>query len=230
MQKSKVFTQKSNMPNATELPSTSQLVKSTILAAAAAGVLLVTVVMPAEYGIDPTGIGNLIGLKRMGEIRVSLEKEAKEDQARDQASNSSTEGSEASQSDVNPAIASTPQSIETQPTQSSGTSAPSLSHEMQVALAPDEGAEIKVAMGKGNKVQYAWSTDGGKANFDIHADSQTLGIDYHQYSKGSSQSEQGEIEAAFDGSHGWFWRNRTSEPIVITLKTEGQYTEISRKK
>jgi hypothetical protein len=54
-------------------------------------------------------------------------------------------------------------------------------------------------------------------------------IDYHQYGKGSSQGQQGILEAAFDGSHGWFWRNRTSGTIVITLKTEGEYTEISRK-
>ena len=54
----------SNNPEDSELPSTSKLIKSTILAAVVAGVLLVTVVMPAEYGIDPTGIGNAIGLKK----------------------------------------------------------------------------------------------------------------------------------------------------------------------
>jgi hypothetical protein len=151
----------------------------------------------------------------MGEIRVSLEKEVA-DQAQNVAASN-----ELQQEAVNPAVPSTPQPV--------GNAVNTLNHEMQVTLAPDEGAEIKVEMSKGNKVQYAWSTDGGKANFDVHADSQTLGIDYHQYSKGSSQSEQGSIEAAFDGSHGWFWRNRTSDPVVITLKTEGEYTEISRK-
>lgn len=208
---------KSNIPTERELPSTSKLITSTILAAAIAGALLITVVMPAEYGIDPTGIGNVIGLKKMGEIRVSLAKE----EAADRANNSGT-NTEVKQDEVNAAVASTPQ-----PT---GIGATTLNHEMQVRLAPDEGAEIKVEMSKGNKVQYAWSTDGGKANFDVHADSKELGIDYHQYSKGSSQREEGNIEAAFDGSHGWFWRNRTSNPIVITLKTEGEYTEINRKK
>jgi hypothetical protein len=212
---------KSYTPTEKELPSTNQLIKSTILAAATAGVLLVTVVMPAEYGIDPTGIGNLIGLKKMGEIRVSLEKEVA-DQAQNVAASN-----ELQQEAVNPAVPSTPQAVATP--QPVGNAANTLNHEMQVTLAPDEGAEIKVEMIKGNKVQYAWSTDSGKANFDVHADSQALGIDYHQYGKGSSQAEQGTIEAAFDGSHGWFWRNRTSEPIVITLKTEGEYTEISRK-
>lgn len=208
---------KSNIPTERELPSTSKLITSTILAAATAGALLITVVMPAEYGIDSTGIGNVIGLKKMGEIRVSLAKE----EAADRANNSGT-NTEVKQDEVNAAVASTPQ-----PT---GIGATTLNHETQVTLAPDEGAEIKVEMSKGNKVQYAWSTDGGKANFDVHADSKELGIDYHQYSKGSSQREEGNIEAAFDGSHGWFWRNRTSNPIVITLKTEGEYTKINRKK
>jgi hypothetical protein len=208
---------KSNPPAYTELPSTEKLIQSTILAAGIAGVLLVTVVMPAEYGIDPTGIGNIIGLKKMGEIRVSLAKEA----AADQANNAGT-NTKVNQSKANTAVASTPQ-----PTEIGATT---LNHEMQVTLAPDEGAEIKLEMSQGKKVQYAWSTDGGKANFDVHADSEELGIDYHQYSKGSSQSEQGTIEAAFNGSHGWFWRNRTSNPITIRLKTEGEYTDIKRMK
>ena len=207
----------STNPSRRELPSTTQLISSTILAAITAGVLLITIVMPAEYGIDSTGVGNLIGLKKMGEIRVSLAKEAAADKAKNSGTNTNFK-----QDEVNTAVASTPQ-----PT-SVGTN--TLKHETQVTLAPDEGAEIKAEMSKGNKVRYAWSTDGGKANFDVHADSKTLGIDYHQYSKGSSQSEQGILEAAFDGSHGWFWRNRTSSPITITLKTEGEYTAINRKK
>ncbi len=206
---------KSNTPLDRELPSTKKLIQSTILAAATAGVLLVTVVMPAEYGIDPTGLGNLIGLKKMGEIRVSLEKEATADKAKDSSPNPA-----AKQVEVNVA-----------PTTKPTVASPNvMNHEMQVKLAPDESAEIKLEMSKGNKVKYTWSTDGGKANFDVHADSKKLNIDYYPYSKGAEQRQDGELEAAFDGSHGWFWRNRTSSPIVITLKTKGEYTDIKRVK
>lgn len=68
-----------NIPSSEELPSTSKLIKSTILAAIGAGVLLVTVVMPSEYGIDPTGVGKLLGLTEMGEIKTSLAEEAAAD-------------------------------------------------------------------------------------------------------------------------------------------------------
>jgi hypothetical protein len=214
---------KSNMPTDQELPSNDKLIKSTLLAAVTAGVLLATVVMPAEYGIDPTGIGNLIGLKKMGEIRTSLAKEAAADQAKSSGANTEVKQTEVKPDAVNAVVASTPQST--------GVGAPTpMSNEMQVTLAPDEGAEIKVAMSKGKKVQYAWSTNGGKANFDVHADSQQQGIDYYPYSKGSEQRQEGELEAAFDGNHGWFWRNRTSNPITITLKTKGEYTDIKQMK
>lgn len=212
-----------NIPPALELPSTKRLLKSTAFAALIAGVLLVTVVMPAEYGIDPTGIGDAIGLKQMGEIKVSLAREAAADRAADQAAVTKP-------AIVPPTASDTPSpspAVSPAPPPPLVTNA-SQQHETTVTLAPDQGTEVKVTMTKGNKVRYNWSTDGGKANYDAHGDSKALGINYHSYSKGSKESEQGEIEAAFDGSHGWFWRNRTSTPMTITLQTDGQYTQIKR--
>ena len=142
----------SNIPTDREIPSTGKLIKSTFIAAIIAAVLLVTVVLPAEYGIDPTGIGNLIGLKKMGEIKVSLAKESAADQ----------------QLEANSIQKSVIDSFEAD---TSGTTVPRRD-KMQVTLAPDQGTEIKVKMTKGDTVTYQWSTDGGKANFDAHGDSQ----------------------------------------------------------
>ena len=69
----------STKPTLEELPTTSQLVKSTIIAFVAAVAVLVIIVMPAEYGIDPTGIGRSIGLTEMGEIKKQLSEEAEAD-------------------------------------------------------------------------------------------------------------------------------------------------------
>ncbi len=195
-----------NIPTDRELPSTAKLIKSTILAVIIAGALLVTVVMPAEYGIDPTGVGKVIGLKKMGEIKTSLAKEAAADAVNDLAAKAEVEV------------------VETQ------SSIAIRNDEMQVTLAPDEGTEIKVDMKKDATVSYEWFTDGGKANFDVHGDSKKLKINYHRYDKGSEAKKTGEITAAFDGSHGWFWRNRTDNNITITLKTNGEYSSIKHVK
>lgn len=66
----------SQKPSENDLPSSAQLIKSTIIAFVVAGVLLLLVILPAEYGYDPTGVGQLLGLKKMGEIKTSLENEA----------------------------------------------------------------------------------------------------------------------------------------------------------
>src|SRR3546814_17950651 len=41
------------------------------------------VVLPSEYGIDPTGIGRVIGLTEMGAIKMQLAEEAAADAALD---------------------------------------------------------------------------------------------------------------------------------------------------
>ncbi len=58
----------SKLPDMSELPTTRQLVGSTFLAMGGAAAILVAVVMPSEYGIDPTGLGGVLGLTEMGEI------------------------------------------------------------------------------------------------------------------------------------------------------------------
>lgn len=208
----------SNIPDDRELPSTKKLVKSTIIAAITALVILVTIVMPAEYGKDPTGIGSVLGLTRMGEIKMSLAAEA---EAEEQA---------AAMAAAQPVTETTVTERVPDPVAVESSSSDIRTDEMSVTLAPDEGTEIKVDLAKGKIVNYSWSSNGGKANFDVHGDSKALKIDYHGYEKGSQVSKEGKIEAAFDGSHGWFWRNRTKETIVITLKIKGEYTAINKMK
>lgn len=57
-------------PDGPELPSLRQLWRATAIAALVAAVLLVTIVLPAEYGIDPTGVGTRVGLLRLAQTEV----------------------------------------------------------------------------------------------------------------------------------------------------------------
>ena len=66
-------------PLRAELPTSRQLMRSTVLAVIAALFLLVAVVLPAEYGIDPTGIGRVLRLTEMGTVKKQLAAEAAAD-------------------------------------------------------------------------------------------------------------------------------------------------------
>lgn len=206
-------------PRLSDLPTTGQLLRSTGIAAAVAAGLLVTVILPSEYGVDPTRVGSVFGLTEMGRIKVSLAAEAKADEAMDAAAAAAP--IEASPAPV--VVAAVAQSAASPaPDPASG----QRTDETVLTLAPDQGAEIKLVMTEGSKARFTWTSSGGRLNFDTHAD--RPGVSYHGYGKGSSQSETGELTAAFTGSHGWFWRNRTGAPVTVTLKTEGAYTEVKR--
>jgi hypothetical protein len=38
------------------------------------------------------------------------------------------------------------------------------------------------------------------------------------------------LVAAFDGRHGWFWRNRGRQPVTVTLRTSGDYRDLKEVK
>ncbi len=201
-----------NRPDASDLPSTSQLLKSTGVAAIVAGVLLAIVVLPAEYGVDPTGVGSVLGLTQMGRIKMQLAQEAVTGAA------------------PLPAPSEAPASVPVSsiPQQRATSSAPSIAQdEITFQLAPNASHEIKLVMEKDASVRYAWFTDGPGVNYDTHADAP--GISYHGYSKGVNEDRlEGDLKAAFKGSHGWFWRNRGGQAVTVTLQVRGDYTEVKR--
>ncbi len=60
-----------DLPTRAELPSAMKLMQSTILAAIVALTLLITIVMPSEYGIDPTGVAVCWALNRWAKSKRS---------------------------------------------------------------------------------------------------------------------------------------------------------------
>jgi hypothetical protein len=221
------------IPKDIQLPSSKKLIKSTAIAAVSAVVILVTVVMPAEYGIDPTGMGKVIGLVEMGEIKQSLAEEAEQGMGENTGgfaeefdiSGDGTGVSEATQA-LGQTEANTTALSENETKMMPGITKESIS----IDLKAGQATEVKLAMPKGASVNFDWKTSGGGLNFDTHGDPVNAPKDfYHGYGKGRNETQQsGTLTAAFDGKHGWFWRNRTEETVTVTLNVEGQFSEMKR--
>jgi hypothetical protein len=197
-----------------ELPSSRTLLRSTLIALAVATALLVTIVLPAEYAIDPTGVGRVLGLTQMGEIKMSLAREAA---AADAAEASLLAGGDAAPAAAESGSPATAVAESATPATRSDVTT--------ITLRPNEGKEVKLEMQEGANVRYDWSAEGGVVNYDTHGDPWNAPREfYHGYGKGTAvPGQEGELIAAFDGLHGWFWRNRTSATVTVTLRTEGAY-------
>ena len=212
------------LPTVNELPSTRKLVRSTVIALLTAIGLLMTVVMPSEYAVDPTGVGRALGLTQMGELKIILAQEALADAAPPQASAPA------------PAPAPAPQAVQSQPIAAPvpppvSTTAPALkTNQMSVTLKPGEGTEIKLEVLKNKTVSYEWTAVGGPVNYDTHGEPYNGEKGYfHSYNKGKQvKSDKGEFTAIFDGTHGWFWRNRSNTDVTIALKTTGDYLSVKQ--
>ena len=206
------------LPTVNELPSTRKLVRSTLIALLTAVGLLVTVVMPSEYAVDPTGVGRALGLTQMGELKIILAQEALADAAPPQPA------------------APAPQVAQVQPiakpvAQPVPTPTPVLkTNQMSVTLKPGEGTEIKLEVLKNKTVSYEWTAVGGPVNYDTHGEPYNGEKGYfHSYNKGKQvKSDKGEFIAIFDGTHGWFWRNRSNSDVTISLRTAGDYLSIKQ--
>lgn len=223
-----------DLPTRAELPSAQKLFRSTLSALVVAGVLLVTIVLPSEYAIDPTGLGSALGLTKMGEIKTQLAAEAEQQvTVTDTASAPSVAESVPPVSTPEPVNVSAPEPSVTGSPESVSASVPAdaepgmRTDQMTITLQPNEATEVKMEMRKGARVDYRWATQSGVLNYDTHGDSKD--IDYHGYGKGkATKSDSGVLEAAFDGKHGWFWRNRDSAPVTVILDTKGEYQSIKR--
>lgn len=241
-----------DMPSRAELPSTAKLLRSTVLAAVIAGALLVTVVLPSEYAIDPIGAGRLLGLTEMGEIKNQLAEEAELDQANANSAQASEQTAQTAEIRIvneteespEPAteqvasassVDDTPQEVQPEasddvadasPTESEASSGPTWREEESFTLASGEGTEYKLTMDEGAVATFAWSSEGGPVNFDTHGDGGGNSISYEK-GRGVPEDE-GELEAAFTGNHGWFFRNRGDQDVTVTLRINGEFGELKR--
>ncbi|WP_264648848.1 transmembrane anchor protein [Psychrobacter sp. G] len=190
--------------------------KSTVLAAIAAIVLLFTVVLPAEYGIDPTGVGKLLRLTEMGQVKQQLAEEEEADAAGLLATD--TLASET------PDIDNVAEQAVSATLSDTAVANGQWRDEIPFTLTPGEGLEIKMKMDSGDKTEYSWVVTGGDVNFDTHGDAPGQAISYEK-GRGIA-ADEGVLEAAFTGNHGWFWRNRGQSDVQVVLRTRGDYSTI----
>ncbi len=200
-------------PNLDDLPSRAKLFRSTLIAAGAAAVILVTVVWPAEYGVDPTGVGGVLGLTEMGQIKTQLHEEAEADRLMLEGAPQSSLGL------IDRLFAGLVGAAHAQ-------TAIVWKDEVTFDLAPSEGIEIKLVMEAGAKADFNWQVTGGMVNYDLHGDGTGNQISYEKGRGADAQS--GVLTAEFTGNHGWFWRNRGTAPVSITLQVAGDYSAIKR--
>jgi hypothetical protein len=178
-------------------------------------VILVTIVLPSEYAIDPTGVGKVLNLTEMGEIKQQLHAEAEADR---QMELEKTKPNDQSSSLLDGFFGLIVGTAHAQSTDQNWTD------EYTYTLEPGEGIEVKLVMEEGAEAEFLWVAEGGVLNYDLHGDGSGNNISYE---KGRAvPTKEGVLKASFTGNHGWFWRNRDNQKVTVKLLVRGAYSEI----
>lgn len=182
--------------------------RATLYSAAIAVALLITTVLPAEYGIDWTGAGRLLGLTSMGERKMTAAKLMGEANAT-----------------ALPATAPA-----APPDQYATASKLPLRHDdIDVKLAPNGQIEYKALLAEGEFLLYTWDAAGANVKFDFHGEPANgpQGA-FLSFQKGVASQSGGSLKAPFTGTHGWYWKNTNDKDVVIKLRVSGFYSEIKQ--
>ncbi|WP_432742850.1 hypothetical protein ABXJ76_18755 [Methylobacter sp. G7] len=185
-----------------------QSLKSLIIASAfallLAVIILLSAVLPAEYGIDPTGMGKMMGLSALsaptndGNKALAITCPVLPPQTINQAAGST-------------------ETIQKEPL-------PQWQDSVKIIVPAGEGLEYKFHLVKGATLDYSWTTDGAKLYFDFHGEPKGDKTGYFKSFKESSDNQStGILTAPFEGPHGWYWENKTRSPVAIILNTKGSY-------
>ena len=172
--------------------SRRRLLLSTLIAALAAAAILIAFVLPAEYAIDPLGIGRLTGLDALGISKASKP--------------------------ITEVVHAHPRKF--------------YSANIAIELAGREELEYKATLVLGEPLLYSWRVQGGPVYFEFHGEpteGQWPAGYYRSYEiQERASAAHGSFIAPFTGQHGWYWRNLSDEPAVITLQASGYYSRLGR--
>ena len=173
--------------------SSNKLLIGGAVAVVAVGALALFVVLPAEFGVDPTGVGKSLGLTEIAEpANEELERGSKR-----------TGVLELSDSAPEPQ--------------------PGLTDQWTFDLAPFESIEFKYVVEEPGPIAFRWQgTAPLKYDMHAHpfdggeALTESYGVD-------TAEQMQGIYNPAFAGIHGWYWENQTMDNVTITLDASGAF-------
>ena len=193
-------------------PSMKKLAGATVFALVLAAVILGVAVLPAEYGIDPLGTGQLLGFSKLAEEANSAPLDL-------------TALAEAKPTPIgNKQLTTPPVLTDWNRSHNSRYKVDS----RKIELPPGGKMEFKYQIRKGANLVYTWEST-GKVKFEFHGEPNAgPNGTYQSYAiddKEGTDRGYGSFTAPFSGIHGWYWENAGQTPVTIQLLSAGFYTQ-----
>jgi hypothetical protein len=184
-----------SVPPRVQAPDVRTLTRASVIALIVAVILLVTVVLPAEYGIDPLGTGAALGVAALsGQVDEPVPP---------------PEGEKVAPVQEGP-FALYPAEFKVD--------------SREFVLGPYEYVEYKYHLEQGATMLFAWRASRDVMH-DLHGVPDGAPASAEQSFDGRPRREaDGSFAAPFTGIHGWYWENPGGDTVTVRVTTSGFYT------
>lgn len=197
----------------------NKIFKATLIALLIGALLLVVAVLPAEYGIDPTGAGKVLGFSKLYVPENNEIKSISTISSTSLLPLIKLEKAGSGPYVIRPVEADYP--------------APKAQLEFtedktKVIVPAGKGIEFKIHMLKYGTMKYEWTTANNEIlYFDFHGEvkqeKEVKEVYFESYTISNSSNMVGTFLAPYTGKHGWFFRNNSNEDIMVNFRLKGQY-------
>ena len=181
-----------------QVPSTRRLAAASAIALAVALVVLVTTVLPAEYGIDPLGTGKALGLVALTEAGGPVEA---------------------------PPVATDAGLVPSALARGAAYYPGEYKYDSrEITIQPYDYVEYKYHMGEGAEMLFSWAASAPVIQeFHGEPDGGPEGY-FESFEKSTRERADGSLTAPFAGIHGWYWENPGAEAITIRVTAAGFFS------
>jgi hypothetical protein len=197
---------------------TKRIIKALVLAMSIGAAVSVIAVLPAEYGIDPTGLGKILGFSKLFQpnetggdnmIAESPQQSIKLLKLEDAGSGPGVK---------KPIEASDPP--------------PGMQYEIRedsvtITIPGGKGLEYKVLLLKHGALKYEWTIDKGIMFFDFHGEVKEQNppedVFYESYTVAYAHNMIGTFLSPFEGRHGWYFKNSGEADRTVSIRLKGEY-------
>lgn len=205
------------------------LLNKIILTTVAAGAILVVAILPAEYGIDPTGLGSTLGLVNIAkndatETKLSQEKNTNRFDAQDLTLSFNIGEYDPTAERINESVQGLIH-LEDMPFKS---------ETFDIEIEDYGEIEHKFIMPADSTFVYSWevlnpSGEGVYYDFHGHPSSQDA-TNYPEgfemaYARGEGTTQSGAFTTPFAGYHGFYFMNIEQGPITVRVTVSGYWKE-----
>lgn len=207
--------------------SNKTLIKASVTATVMAVIILVLIILPAEYKVDPTGFGKAAGLTQLADLsEAELEVAEPVDSNVVKTQQQETAVPPAEQPvETSLGFALAPAQLPTVEQIKAARQTPDVrSDTIDIVIPAGKGLEYKLLIDAYVHLEYEWRTDGQPLYFDFHGEPEGDKSGYYESFAITTATEmKGSLTAPFTGSHGWYWKNKSGTPVTVTLITKGDY-------